>query len=182
MKIRLTICMLGLILVGFAQENPDYLLWSSTRKLSLADFGIKKSNANTSASFAQFSLDYSVNGFDFLTKNFNKKVRNSMIISASWIDTTSNIDASIKYQQTLFDLAEIYARKFRKEIKENRKLIAKGLQFIEGINSRVSSEFSKRRLKYDEETKYGADSTKQQIWEQQISKELNELAAFQFEK
>ena len=79
-------------------------------------------------------------------------------------------------------LAEIYARKFRKELKENRKLIAKGTQFVEGINSRVSTEFSKRRLKYDEETKYGMDSTKQQIWEEQISKELAELADFQFEK
>lgn len=182
MKLRLTICLLGLILTGFAQENPDYLLWSQTKKLSLADFGIKKSNAASSASFAQFTLDYSVNGFDFLTKNFNKKVKNSMIISASWIDTTANIDASIKYQQTLFDLAEIYARKFRKEIKENRKFIAKGVQFIEVINSRVSTEFSKRRLKYDEETKYGTDLTKQQLWEQQILKELHELADFQFEK
>jgi len=182
MKIRLTICLWGLMLVGVAQENPDYLLWSSTKKLNLADFGIKKNSANSSASFAQFTLDYSVSGFDFLTKNFNKKVKNSMIISASWIDTTANVDASIKYQQTLFDLAEIYARKFRKELKENRKLIAKGTQFIEGINSRVSTEFSKRRLKYDEETKYGMDSTKQQVWEEQISKELAELADFQFEK
>ena len=103
MKLRLTICLWCLMLVGVAQENPDYLLWSSTKKLNLADFGIKKNSANSGTSFAQFTLDYSVNGFDFLTKNFNKKVRNSMIISASWIDTTANVDASIKYQQTLFD-------------------------------------------------------------------------------
>ena len=83
MKLRLTICLLGLILTGFAQENPDYLLWSPTKKISLADFGIKKSNAASSASFAQFTLDYSVNGFDFLTKNFNKKVKNLSLIHIS---------------------------------------------------------------------------------------------------
>jgi len=181
-KIRLTIYLLGLLFIGFAQENPDYLQWSSTRKLTVNDFGIKKNNSSSGSSFAQFSLDFSISGFDFLTKNFNKKVRNSVIKSASWIDTTANVDATIKYQQTLFDMAEIYARKFRKELKENRKQLAKGLQFVESVNSKVSTEFSKRRLKYDEETKSGTDFSQQQLWEDQILRELAELSDYQYEK
>jgi hypothetical protein len=182
MKLLVVAVVLFLGLSSVAQENPDYLMWSPTKKLDLNDFGIKKSNSTAGSSFAQFSLDFSLAGFDYFSKNFNKKVKNSVIKSASWIDTTANVEASIKYQQTLFDIAEIYARIFRKELKENRKQLVKGLHFVESVNSRVSSEFTKRRLKYDEETKSGTDFAKQQLWEDQIRKELDELSDFQYEK
>ena len=103
------------------QNNNNYLLWSATRKLTTNDFAIKTKQLETIPSFAQFSLDYQVNGFDFLTKNFNKKVHNYLIATASWIDTTSNVQQSLVYQQTLFDMCETYARRFRKALKDNRK-------------------------------------------------------------
>jgi hypothetical protein len=165
-----------------AQDNPDYILWHPENKLTTTDFGIKKSDSNSGSSFAQFYLSYTITGFDFMTKNFNKKVKNSIIKSASWIDTTQNIELSLKYQQTLFDIAEIYARRFRKELKANRKQIAKGLDIVEEINSKNSSDFSKRRLQYDSETNYSKNIEKQHIWELQIDKELNELDDFAFDK
>jgi len=182
MKTLLIIWFLGIITMSTAQVNPNYLQWSSSNKLKLADFEIKKSKSSQGTSFAQFSLDFSVSGLDFLTKNFNKKVRNSIIKSASWIDTTANIDVSLRYQQTLFDMAEIYARKFRKGLKENKKQIAKGLQIVDELNSSVSAEFTKRRLKYDEDTKNGKDIAMQKSWEKQIQRELSELSDYQFEK
>lgn len=110
-------------IVAFGQTNPsdNYLSWSSTRKLTIEDFVIKTANLQTTPSFAQFNVDYHVSGFDFMAKNFKKKVHNYIIKSASWIDTTFNVVQSLKYQQTLFDICEIYTRRFRKELKDNRK-------------------------------------------------------------
>ncbi len=118
MRKLLTIALtIGFLMTGFSQENPDFLLWSSSHKLTIDDFGIKKSDSNSGLSFAQFSMDYSVRGFDFMKKNFNKNVKNAIIKSASWIDTTQNVEYSLRYQQTLFDMAEIYTRRFRKELR-----------------------------------------------------------------
>jgi hypothetical protein len=173
---------LGVTLNSFAQENSDYLLWNSNHRLTIDDFGIKKSDSKSGLSFAQFTIEHNVSGFDFITKKFNKKVKNSIIKSASWIDTTQNVELSLKYQQTLFDIAEIYTRKFRKELQENRKQIAKGISIVNDINAKLSSEFAKRRLLYDSETNSGYDSQKQLIWEQQIKQELFELADYDYNK
>jgi len=69
-----------------------------------------------------------------MRKNFNNKVRNCFIKSTSWIDTTTNVSNSLRYQQTLFNICEIYTRKFRKELKENRKKIVSGTQFADKLN------------------------------------------------
>jgi len=179
MKIRILIIALLFFKVSFGQVTDDNLVfWSTTKKITLDNFGIKTKNGETNSSFAQFSVDYKVGGFDFMTKNFNKKVRNYLIKSASWIDTTKDIEASIRYQQTLFDICEIYTRHFRKELKENRKKIATGTQFIDGLNQKAMTDFSNRRVLYDRETNFGTIPEKQKDWTVQIQKELDEFKEF----
>ncbi|MCB9447138.1 MAG: hypothetical protein H6585_02190 [Flavobacteriales bacterium] len=165
----------------FGQNNPDNLQWSATHKLTLDDFSIKTKSLETTSSFAQFSVDYQVSGFDFLTKNFNKKVHNYIIKTASWIDTTVNVNQSLLYQQTLFDICEIYTRQFRKALRENRKKIANGTAIAKELNDKIMTDFSKRRIDYDRETKFGTDMTKQKEWEAQIQKELLELNDFAYD-
>lgn len=165
----------------FGQNYQDNLLWSATHKLTLNDFSIKTKSNETTSSFAQFSVDYQVSGFDFLTKNFNKKVHNYIIKTASWIDTTSNINQSLLYQQTLFDICEIYTRQFRKALRENRKKIANGTEIVKELNNKIMTDFSKRRIDYDRETKFGTDFTTQKKWETQIQKELSELNDFAYD-
>lgn len=60
-------------------DNENLIFWSQTKKLTIDDFGIKKDDSSVMLSFGQFSIDYNIGGFSFLTKNFNKKVRNYMI-------------------------------------------------------------------------------------------------------
>ncbi len=156
-------------------DNDSYLSWSSVRKLTVNDFVIKTKDLQAASSFAQFNLTYEVKGYDFLTRNFNKKVKNYLLKSASWIDTTYDLALTLKYQQTLFDISEIYARHFRRDLKINRRKIASGTEFVNELNSKIMTDFSKRRIKYDTETKYGSDLEMQYQWENQIKKELDEL-------
>lgn len=165
----------------FAQNTTNHLQWSATRKLTVEDFLIKTKSLETTSSFAQFSFDFQVNGFDFMTKNFNKKVKNYIIKSASWIDTTVNVSQVLVYQQTLFDLSEIYARKLRKALRENRKKIANGTQIVKELNDTIMTSFAERRVSYDRETNFGADWIRQKEWEVQIQKELLELNDFAYE-
>ena len=165
-------------LLGQNAADSNLVFWSSTRRLTVDDFSIKTKNRETTPSSAQFSVDYQVGGFDFMTKNFNKKVRNYLIKSASTIDTTSDVSASLQYQQTLFDICEIYTRQFRKALKENRKKIASGTQFIDGLNQKAMTDFANRRVEYDRETNFGTISEKQKEWATAINKELNDLSEF----
>jgi len=178
-----TVIILFSISISYGQNNVNhnYIFWSAGHKFTVDDFVIKTKDLETNPSFAQFSVDYQVGGFDFLAKNFNKKVRNYMIKSASWIDTTYEVEASLRYQQTLFDICEIYTRKFRGELKQNRKKIASGTQFIEELNSKAMTDFSNRRVEYDRDTKFGSIEEKQAEWELQIKKELDELKEFSAE-
>ncbi len=115
------------------------------QKLSLDDFGIKTKNMESGATSAQFMVDYKISGLNFLTKNFNKKVRNYMIIPASQIDTTGNAPVYLLYQQTLFDLCEIYTRQFRKALRENRKKLLKSTAIAEDLNQEIMTAYALRR-------------------------------------
>lgn len=53
--------------------------WGGLKKCSGWSFGIKTRQTDNPTTFAQFSVNYQVTGFDFLTKNFNKKVQNYFI-------------------------------------------------------------------------------------------------------
>ena len=167
-----------LTLLGQNVTDNNLVFWSSTKQLTVDDFGIKTRDKETNLSFAQFSVDYQVGGFDFMTRNFNKKVRNYLIKSASTIDTTSDVSASLRYQQTLFDICEIYTRQFRKALKENRKKIASGTQFIDGLNQKAMTDFANRRVQYDRDTNFATIIEKQIEWENMIKKELNDLSEF----
>ncbi|WP_243346048.1 hypothetical protein [Parabacteroides sp. FAFU027] len=181
-QLLLVLALIGLSVNGKCQNNPEFLLWNTNHRLTVDDFGIKKGHTTSQYCFAQFSIEYNVKGFDFFTSNFNKKVKNCLIKSASWIDTTQYTAQSLRYQQTLFDMAEIYVRRFRKELRENKKKLFAGLSIVDQLNAKNSADFTKRRLQYDSETKSGTIEEQQKIWKQTIQAELNELSEFAYDK
>ena len=163
--------------------DSNYVFWSKDRRLQQSDFKIKVGPVASSYSFAQYSFDYNVIApFTFgLPKNNKKKIRNYFIKSASWLDTTYDVTTSIKYQQTLFDLAEIHVRHFRKSVYDNRKKISWGKLKIDELNSQAMTEFSNRRVQYDIATNFGTNKDKQKEWEILIAKELEQLEEFSAE-
>ncbi len=165
----------------FGQESADRIFWSETRKLTVDDFVIQIAEAEGALSFAQFGIDYSVRGFNMFEKNQNKRVTNSMIRSASWIDPSGDVTQALLYQQTLWDIAEIYARQLRKAIQEHRKEIFLGTCLIDQLNDQVMSDFSRRRLKYTNETQWASKPEAQAEWELHIQTELQELAAYAYD-
>jgi hypothetical protein len=162
----------------FAQNDDNYIYWSAERKLTAADFAIKTSDGKAGSIAAQYFFSYQVNSLDFMTKNFNKKVHNCIIRSASWIDTTYDIKTSLRYQQTLFDLAEVYARHFRRDLKENRKKLAKGTEFVKELSTKAMTDFAKREVDYVSDTQFGTNPVMQERWEGIIRMELDALKEF----
>ena len=56
------------------------------------------------------------------------------------------------------------------------------MEIAKELNNKIMTDFSKRRVDYDRETKFGTDIQKQKEWETQIQKELLELNDFAYDK
>ena len=171
-------------IIALCQKNisadSNLIFWSPDRNLRVDDFNIITSNTNNDIgtySLGQFSYDYKniVTRFGFgLSKDYKKRIRNYFIKSASWIDTTYDTATSLLYQQTCWNLYEVYIRKLRKSIYEKRKHL-KTQEDYEVINTEIITALSKRRMEYDTNTAFGTIPEKQKEWEAEIAKELNEL-------
>lgn len=181
--IFLTIAFMPYIAFSQKQSDLDRLYWSDRERIAVADFGIQTQDTKSGLSSAAFSLEYNIHGMNFMTKNFNKKVTHFMVRSASQIALDGNEAQYIRYQQTLFDLEEIYVRQFRKALRENRKkLFLKTAVADELKDQLIGIDLPSRQAKYNNETNRGKDLTKQKEWEKQIRKELDELGDFAFDK
>ena len=157
--------------------------WSADSQLTIDDFMIKISDENNDPVYSQFVISHAINGFDFLKKNMNQKIENVFYGNASWIDTTrvDHIKKQVEFQQLQFDLAEVYTRKFRKRVLENKGQIAKGFDIINQISNEIMSELSVSRLQLVQETPSGANEEKLAEWEERITNDLNELEEFSYE-
>ena len=168
----------------FGQSLPDgQIRWSSNQKLKITDFIIKIGDENSDAIYSQFMISHSIGGFDFMKRNLNQKIENIFLGNASWIDTTkvTEIQKQINFQQMQFDLAEVYARKFRKRILKDKKKIAKGFDIVNQIHNQIMSEFSERRLALIKETHGGQNEDKIAEWKNKIAIELKRLQEFSYE-
>jgi hypothetical protein len=163
-----------------AAPDADYLNWSATRRLTAADFRMKpQSSQNLNGSMAMFS--YSLDGSvgQLLGKKANDIVRARMLRTASWLDTTTAAQ-QLRYQQTLFDIEELYVRRFRQQARANaRRILLVGKP---DLNTLLDAEMKYAQLRqagYAEATNYGTIPEKQAAWEQQILAELQALQAYQ---
>ncbi|TXK72358.1 hypothetical protein [Mesonia sp. HuA40] len=169
---------------SFGQELQEgKKRWSSDSKLTIDDFKIKISDENNDVVFSQFMISHSIGGFDFMKRNLNQKIGNIFLGNASWIDTTkiASIDKQIDFQQMQFNLAEIQARKFRKQVLKNKRKISKGFDIVNEINNDIMAEFSEIRLDLMKETESGRNEQKVAEWKEKIAAELRELDEFSFE-
>lgn len=174
---------LACLSIAFSQNLQEgQKRWSANNKLSINDFKIKKGD-NSSVIYSQFIITHQVGGFDFFKRNFNQKIENIFLGNASWIDTTNvtNIKKQIDFQQMQFDLSEVYTRKFRKQLLQNKRKIAKGFDIVREISNNMTAQFSERRLALIDDTKSGTDEQKLIEWKEKIITELKELDDFRYE-
>ena len=95
----------------------------------------------------------------------------------SWAINAYKIDKSLKYNQTMFNLYEVYARKLRKDFKNTKFGLDPNKVFLEKYNSTLTN-LSDRNKQYMKETKIGTDSDSLDKWDKIIQAELKELEEY----
>lgn len=97
----------------------------------------------------------------------------------SWVRPKSRRERSLLlHEQGHFDLAELLARQFRKQLSETNFNTANYSNVINNIFNTLLTKAYTQQLTYDKETNYGTNDDRQQYWQNFIASELKRLASY----
>jgi hypothetical protein len=155
--------------------NPkDMVSWSDTTKLTWNDF---QGQPIKEASFAS-ELFVQYNAF-FQKPTMFLPARTTVECyvdkRVSWALKGKATVQLLLYNQTLFDLYELYARKLRKKFSESNFGIADPAGVFQSIYQANSNELSQMISQYRTDTIMGANNKLTKEWSAMLAKELKDL-------
>lgn len=156
-----------------AAASLDELAWNEFYKIQWEDFrGLPDKNSIGDAGTA---VQIKAKPF-IVDKEIHYDVAAIFNRTKSWSrDQSASL---LAHERLHFDIAEVYARKIRKKIKELR---ASGVNNIRTYNSAIHElllESNDADQQYDMETLHGALSKKQRAWAERIKEELADLSRY----
>ena len=154
-------------------KNEELIRWNENQKLTWADYkGKPKENSDAAASTATylgFEFNVGKNGFDYkITCTFSK--------TKSW--GLHKTDYILTHEQGHFDIAEIYARKLNKMMREYNFDKDNFKKDLKTIYESIALEKDAYQNQYDVETNHSIKREQQAEWLKKISDQLKDLAAF----
>ncbi len=160
-------------------EGVQY--WTEGQRLSFEDFQGKPAQIDsaqqesTSQNTSTHRYGTIVTALDVLVRTENEKttftIRAAMDRKSSWIRKKRDA-VTLKHEQGHFDIAEIYARMLRRDIR-----IAKTLKESEIIYNNVMEAENREHDAYDRENTFELGGTTN-AWAAKITKRLQQLAAY----
>ncbi|WP_439479140.1 DUF922 domain-containing protein [Chryseobacterium aquaticum] len=151
--------------------------WKEDRKLVWSNFKSNKNNQHGKdiVAYTHCGWVYSV------VKSSNPKGAAKVNIETifnedkSWKDDTRITDYVLNHEQKHFDIAEIYARKIRKEIISKIKTSGNYDRYFQTIYNRILKDYRNFQALYDGVTEHGMNKEKQSEYNAIISNELEQL-------
>ena len=177
MRILVSILALLFSFVPFSTKAQtaaaDLVPWSAKHRLTVNDFGVKLKKGRTGKAEFQLATETRTNLY---THQKRIVVRNNMVRSASSINPSQHLPEQLRFQQTLFDIMEIYARQLRQATAT--PTAATTTKKSPSPEERIVAAAAKRRQRYGVDTQYGTVAAKQATWEKTIKQELAALQSF----
>jgi hypothetical protein len=181
--IRITATLIIFALAGvcaaqeFIKDAPELIEWNEYFDLSWEDFqGLPTTesvgDAGTTVEikarpyYIKDQLYYEVNAY------FNRR--------KSW--SRGKSDALLSHEQLHFDIAELYARKIRKQIIDMRTKGVKDIKIFNAAIRKLLEQSNEVDRQYDLETLHGVLNKKQAVWEQRVKEQLMGLKDYKKKK
>ena len=177
--------LLSFLLLWTKTNAQNTVFWDGEYKLQLSDFQSPASQIGdvtvyslSSAAFIDFSF-YMTNGEFMFTKNFNSKVSAVFKRDASALVAPDSIIASdiLNYANYTFDLVELYARKFRKRLFEEKGAFS-SVSFFKPVYDEIQKEFSERHTTSAKETDMGRNKEKLSVLHSIVLTEMEQYPDF----
>lgn len=151
-----------------APREENFIDWSAKR-LEWDDFKatpIKNTDAAAlTATHLGFSYSYTNNKVTYDIICRFDKTKSWGLVKTDWI---------LRHEQGHFDIAEIFARKLKKDISEYQFSKRTFRKDLDSIYTKVIKEKESFQLAYDTETDYSRNKNKQQEWLKKIEQVLEQ--------
>lgn len=165
-----------------AQEN---VCWNEAYDIQLSDFKSKATKIGNGNSYSLFlpstiQFNVSMTNFEFaVTKNFNDKVVVRFSPEAAILIAPDDVTAQqlVSFANFQFDLAELYARKLRKELFVNKSVYTT-ITYIQSPFDANQKEYTARFSSANVETDMGRETDKLKKLHEEVLQEIDELASF----
>lgn len=151
------------------------ITWKKEYKLTRQDFKGKIDHNSSNA--AQTGANIIIVPYAKKSGKYLYEVYAKFYFYKSWINTNSKI--VLNHEQIHFDIAELFARKMRKEILKIKVLKKEIEEFdYRRIHKKFFKEFIEYQRKYDLETNYSRSHSIQKKWEISVTQQLIDLDEF----
>jgi hypothetical protein len=158
----------------------DYLYWSETRKLTWNDFQKPSDASDNYTSEVDMSIPSSVEKENIFIQPrlisicvFDKK--------NSWVNKKFANDTLLLYNQTIFDIHELYARKLRKIFSETDLNADNYKDKFKSMTEKNNSDLLNRVEEFRRESNFGENKKIVLQWAAKIKSELQDLSQFKVE-
>lgn len=156
------------------------IIWKEDQKLTWNDFksSVNRKGNKDVVAYTHCGWEYSVVTSSNPTAPVKIEIETIFNKDKSWKDARRINDYVLLHEQKHFDIAEIFARKLRKEVVENIKTSADYYKNFKTIYSRISNEYRDFQIAYDRDTQNGMDKEKQAQYNTSISEALENLNSY----
>lgn len=159
--------------------TEEIIPWREHLKLTWNDF---KASPNNNASVVAvtasgITFEYSVRETDNQIVGFETKVEAHFYPDKSWYIKKKADAYILAHEQLHFDITELYARKFRKQIAD-LKLSQTIRTDLRALHQKISKEADAAQKLYDKESNNSLNKEFQVKWDVHIKSELAKLEAY----
>lgn len=182
MRQLFTSTLLLLTAIAFGQNTIE---WNSDYELQFSDFRspatqVGESNIFSLSTAAGFDFAFYMSNAQFMfTKNFNDKVNCTFNRDASVLVAPDSVTASdlLLFARYDFDLAELYARKLRKKLYEEKGAFS-DMNFFRPVFNQLQQEFGVRHTAAAKTTELGRNREELLVLQKQVAQEIEQLNDF----
>lgn len=167
--------LLFLLSISF-QEKDSKIIWG--RNLEWKDFECKKTNIHAEGVVAISATNVNYYIIKYTEDTLVLQIFAEFYKNESWKNTEWKLNEYLlKHEQIHFDITELYARKFRKEL-ARIQINKTELDKISDLDAKITKELQTIQDIYDDETNHSILKSKQTEWEIKISKQLKQLELY----
>lgn len=156
------------------------IYWEEGKKLTWSNFKSKVNNQKGENIVAYTNCGWTYSYVKSSNPKASVKIKIQTIFNEdqSWKDVKRINDYVLLHEQKHFDVAEVFARKLRKEVTEKIKTSSDFDADFKTIYNRILKEYREFQNTYDSETKNGMIEEKQSEYNRIIAEELDHLKSY----
>ena len=174
MYIKQVIFCLLFLLVG-KNSNEETMTWDESQKLTWENFKADP-NVNSDAvalTASGITFGYSVKTTGRRIISFSATVDAHFYPNKSWYIKDKGDDHILSHEQLHFDITELYARKFREQLK--RLKVNQNLKKqLNRLHMAINEALNETQQRYDAQSNHSINTEMQKQWESFIANELKD--------